>query len=48
MLRLERAAENIQGLLPEMMHDAGFEQVEETARFTIFFGTLALIRARKS
>ncbi len=43
--RLEEAADNVQGLLPEMMREAGFDQVEVTRRFTTIFGTLALYRA---
>jgi ubiquinone/menaquinone biosynthesis C-methylase UbiE len=45
--RLERAADNIEGRLPEMMRKAGFEQVEEPSRFTTIFGTLSLYKARK-
>ncbi len=45
--RLERAADNIEGLLPEMMRRAGFEQVEEPARFTTVFGTLSTYKAWK-
>ncbi len=45
--RLERAADNIEGLLPEMMRRAGFTQVEEPARFTTVVGTLSLYKARK-
>lgn len=44
---LEETRDNIDGLLPEMFHKAGFEQVEETARFMTLFGTLSLYRARK-
>lgn len=47
MRRLEEAADNIKGLLPEMFRNAGFEQVEETAKFMTVFGTLALYRAWK-
>lgn len=44
--RLEEASENVKGLIPQMMHNAGF-QVEETARYMTIFGTLTLYRARK-
>ncbi len=44
---LEETKENIDGLLPGMFQEAGFEQVEETARFMTVFGTLSLYRARK-
>ena len=43
----EETSDNIKGLLPEMFRNAGFEQVEETARYTTIFGTLSLYRARK-
>ena len=45
--RLEQAADNVKGRLPEMFRQAGFDQVEDTARYTTVFGTLALLRARK-
>lgn len=45
--RLERASENIQGLLPKIFRNAGFTEVEETARLTTFFGTLVLYQANK-
>jgi ubiquinone/menaquinone biosynthesis C-methylase UbiE len=44
---LEETKENIDGLLPGMFRKAGFEQVEETARFMTIFGTLSLYRAKK-
>lgn len=40
-------ADNVRGLLPAMMAEAGFEQVEETARYATIVGTLCLYRARK-
>lgn len=45
--RLEEAADNVDGLLPKMMRRAGFEPVDEPARFTTIFGGLSLYRARK-
>ena len=45
--RLEEAADNVQGLLPEMMREADLVQVEVTQRFTAIFGPLALYRARR-
>ena len=45
--RLEQAADNVNGLLPEMMRRAGFEQVEEPTHYTTIFGDLSLYRARK-
>ena len=44
---LEEASDNVKGLLPEMFRNAGFEQVEETDRYTTIFGTLSLCRAQK-
>ncbi len=46
-LRLERAADNVRGLLPEMFRQAGFEGTEETVRYGTVFGTLALYRGQK-
>ena len=44
---LEETKENIDGLLPGMFQEAGFEEAEETARFMTVFGTLSLYRSRK-
>jgi len=44
---LEETSDNVKGLLPEMLRNAGFDQVRETARYMTIFGTLALYRARK-
>ena len=44
---LERAADNIQGRLPEMFRAAGFVAVEETARYFTLVGTLSAYRAVK-
>jgi ubiquinone/menaquinone biosynthesis C-methylase UbiE len=43
----ERVDDNIRGLLPGMMGEAGFEEVMETTSFLTAFGTLRLYRARK-
>ncbi len=43
----EDTSDNIKGLLPEMFRKAGFEDVEETARYATMFGTLSLYKARK-
>lgn len=45
--RLEEAADNVKGLLPEMMRAADFDQVEVTQRFTTIFGSLSLYRASR-
>jgi SAM-dependent methyltransferase len=44
---LERAGDNVKGLLPVMMGEAGFELVEESDYFTTIFGSLSLYRGRK-
>lgn len=43
----EEVSDNIKGLLPEMFREAGFDHVEEFARYATIFGTLSLYRARK-
>ncbi len=43
----EEVADNLQGLLPTLFRDAGFDPVEETGRYTTIAGTLSLHRARK-
>ncbi len=47
MQRFEEASDNVKGLLPEMFRQAGFDPVEETARYATIFGTLSLYWARK-
>jgi ubiquinone/menaquinone biosynthesis C-methylase UbiE len=39
--------DNVRGLLPVLMEEAGFVEVQETTRFVTVFGTLSLYRARK-
>lgn len=43
---LEEAADNIHGLLPDMIRSAGFTQVEETVQYTTIVGGLSLFRAK--
>ncbi len=43
----EETSDNIKGLLPGMFQRAGFNQVEETARFMTMFGTLSIYSAKK-
>lgn len=43
----ETTTDNVKGLLPEFMSDAGFEEVEETTRYLTVLGTFSLYRARK-
>lgn len=44
---LETTRDNVQGRLPEMFRNAGFEDVQEQYRFMTLFGTLSLYGARK-
>ncbi len=44
---LEEAGDNVRGLLPVMIREAGFEGVEETGCYSTAFGTLALLKALK-
>jgi ubiquinone/menaquinone biosynthesis C-methylase UbiE len=44
---LETTRDNINGLLPEMFRNAGFEGVQEQAQFMTLFGTLSLFEARR-
>ncbi len=45
--RLERASDNIEGRLPEMFRQVGFEQVQEAAHYMTIFGTLTLVQGQK-
>lgn len=45
--RLEEASDNVRGLLPEMLRNADFVQVEETTKYMTIFGTTALYKAQK-
>ncbi len=45
--RMEEAGDNVDGLLPVMMVNTGFQQVEEPPHYTTVFGTLTLYRGRK-
>lgn len=44
---LEKASDNLKGLLPQLMRTAGFDNVEETARYMTVFGTVVLYKAQK-
>jgi SAM-dependent methyltransferase len=44
----EATADNVKGLLPAFIADAGFVDVEETRTFATVFGTLSLYCARRS
>lgn len=42
-----RTADNIEGRLPSLFRDTGFESVAEITRFATLYGTLSLYRARR-
>lgn len=44
----ETTADNVNGLLPSIASDAGFEDWRQTACYSTVFGTLAIFRASKS
>lgn len=48
MRRLERATDNLDGKLPDMLRAAGFNDVRETAHILTLFGTLTLLQANGS
>jgi len=43
----ETTADSVSGILPSLLHEAGFEQAQQTAQFWTVFGTLCLYCARK-
>lgn len=45
--RFEETADNLKGLLPVMFQEAGFEAVDEPARYITLFGPLALYHGSK-
>jgi ubiquinone/menaquinone biosynthesis C-methylase UbiE len=47
MRRFERMSDNLDGHLPAMFREAGFENVQEVARFATLFGTLSILYGRK-
>jgi len=44
---LEETADLIKGSLPDILQDAGFENVEQTGQFMTVFGTFAMYKAQK-
>lgn len=44
----EPIASNLDGLLPVMFQEAGFDQIQEGPRFATFFGTIMILSGRKS
>lgn len=47
MRRLEHAADNLAGLLPSLVQDAGFPAPEEVARFATVFGQVSILTATR-
>ncbi len=45
--RMEEAADNVKGLLPRMLLESGFADVEETTRLAMVYGTLSIYRAAR-
>ena len=46
--QMERADDNVKGLIPEFLKEAGFTEVSETVSFSTLFGTLTLLKSRKN
>ena len=44
----QTTADNVNGLMPELISSAGFVEVHESARYMTLFGTLSLYASRKS
>ncbi len=47
LARLEEGVDNVKGLLPGMLREVGFEQVEEVARFRMPYGSVSFYRGAK-
>lgn len=47
MRRFEPISENLDGRLPPIFREAGFEDVDEDARFATIFGTISLVHGRR-
>jgi ubiquinone/menaquinone biosynthesis C-methylase UbiE len=45
--RFEPISDNLDGLLPDMLREAGFENIEGGARFATLFGTLSILSGQK-
>jgi ubiquinone/menaquinone biosynthesis C-methylase UbiE len=48
MRRLEETEDNVKGLLPQMLKNAGFNQVEETSKIMTIFGTNSFYKGLKA
>lgn len=44
----ETTSDNVRGMLPLLLLQSGFVDVQQTAQFATMFGTLVLLRARKA
>ncbi|NLI93330.1 MAG: class I SAM-dependent methyltransferase [Peptococcaceae bacterium] len=47
MRNFEETTDNYKGLLPKMIHEAGFDQVKEVLQYSTLFGTLCLYKGCK-
>jgi hypothetical protein len=45
--RPERASDDVLSLMPTMMEQAGYDNVTEVERFSMFMGDIALIEGEK-
>ena len=48
MRRLEETEDNVKGLLPQMLVNAGFSQVEESSKLMTIFGTISFYKGLKT
>jgi len=48
MRRLEETADSFDGLIPVMLHEAGFSGITEPRQFSTIFGPVSYLRARPS
>ncbi len=44
----QTTADNVKGLMPELIRSAGFVEIHESARYMTLFGTLSLYASRKA
>jgi len=45
---MERADDNVRGLIPEFLKQSGFTDVQETSSFTTLFGSLSMLKSRRN
>jgi hypothetical protein len=47
MRRFAPIGDNLDGRVPVVFREAGFENVDEATRFAIIFGTISIVHGRK-